>query len=333
MNQNSTRALRLVMPFAGPVAIVLALVSNSPRAGAQTNPDAFRIQQGLSIAPVPLNMTGLDPNLVGLGSYFVNAVGDCNGCHSAGPQTEYPQGKNPYFNQVPQVNPATYLGGGRDFGALIPNSAHIISRNLTPDKTGMAEGGHTFSEFRQIMRTGVDLDHLHPTCAAAPTANCIPAPFNGNLLQIMPWPTLANLSDSDLLAIYTYLSAIPCIAGPSDPTDPLHNDCPAPTPPSSGTGGITIVVTGPNGSNSATNAFTVNSNQVGLTAAQSTSTNAGPLTYSWVTAPGYPIVAIAGSNTAAPTFQLALPQTYQFILTVTDATGLKATATITVTYI
>jgi hypothetical protein len=31
----------------------------------------------------------------------------------------------------------------------------------------------------------------------------------------MPWPTFANMTDRDLLAIYTYLSAIPCNPGPS----------------------------------------------------------------------------------------------------------------------
>jgi hypothetical protein len=32
-----------------------------------------------------------------------------------------------------QDNPHTYLGGGRNFGPLIPGSAPFISRNLTPD--------------------------------------------------------------------------------------------------------------------------------------------------------------------------------------------------------
>jgi hypothetical protein len=49
-------------------------------------------------------------------------------------------------------------------------------------------------------------------------------PFNGDLLQIMPWPTFRNVSDRDLLASYEYLSAIPCIEGPAAPSIP-HNDC------------------------------------------------------------------------------------------------------------
>lgn len=71
------------------------------------------------------------------------------------------------MGQPKVINPATYLGGGRDFGPVVPGSADIISRNLTPDKTGLPEGGRTFAEFVQIMRTGVDLDSLHPLTQAA----------------------------------------------------------------------------------------------------------------------------------------------------------------------
>jgi hypothetical protein len=90
----------------------------------------------------------------------------------------------------------------------------------------MPEGGRPFSEFLQIIRTGADLDHLHPTCPTG-TVNpgCVPFPFNGELLQIMPWPQFQNMTDHDIQAIYEYLSAIPCIAGPPAP-DPRHNDCP-----------------------------------------------------------------------------------------------------------
>lgn len=195
------------------------------------NEDEAKVIQGFLIAPVPLNMAGKNPELVGLGSYIVNAQGDCNGCHSAGPPTQYTSNGNPYqlippFSGAKQINPATYLGGGRNFGPLIPGSASIISRNLTPDKTGMPAGGRTLDQFLQIIHTGADLDNLHPQCPTGTVAaNCIPAPFNGALLQVMSWPTFQNMSDRDLRAIYEYLSAIPCIEGPADPTNPLHNDC------------------------------------------------------------------------------------------------------------
>jgi hypothetical protein len=186
-----------------------------------------RIRRGFEIAPVPLNLEGKNRALVGLGSYIVNAQADCNGCHSAGPASEFALGGNPYLGQKPtKVNPATYLGGGRDFGPL-PGPGpfpHIISRNLTPDKTGLPEGGHSFSDFEKILRTGVDMDHLHPTCTGAPDGNCLPKPFDGDLLQIMPWPIHHNMTTHDLRAIYEYLSAVPCIEGPPAP-NPLHNDC------------------------------------------------------------------------------------------------------------
>src|SRR5271168_1175412 len=217
---------------------------NSPSVQAQNNQhltQESRIERGFEIAPVPLNLEGKDLNLVGLGSYWVNAVSDCNFCHTAGgpPNFNYAAGSNPYFGQSQKTDPTTYLAGGTDFGPALPPGfsvpgygsyvgPDIISRNLTPDKTGLPEGGHTLEQFMQIMRTGIDMDHQHPTCSASlptPTpANCIPPPVDGELLQIMPWPNFHNMTDHDLHAIYEYLKAIPCISGPPAPSE-LHNDC------------------------------------------------------------------------------------------------------------
>ena len=187
--------------------------------------DQSKIEIGFQIAPVHLNLAGKDPDLVGLGSYLVNGVASCNDCHTLSAQAEYAVGGNPYFGQKTKVNAAVYLGGGNDFGPLIPGTPDIVSRNLTPDKTGLPEGGRSLSEFIKIMRTGVDLDHVHPPCSSTVTTGCLPAPFDGNLLQIMPWPILKNMTDHDLIAIYEYLGAVPCVAGPPAPSV-LHNDCP-----------------------------------------------------------------------------------------------------------
>jgi len=208
-------------------------LSGIPRALADDD-EEVQIRRGFEIAPVTLNLAGKDLELVGLGSYIVNAVDHCNVCHSAGPATEYTKSGNPYFKGNPPtvVNQATYLGGGRVFPPLVAGSPGaaptIVSRNLTPDRTGRPEGGRTFAEFSAIMRTGVDLDHLHPNCtdpAITASTTCIPLnlPFNGDVLQIMPWPELRHLTERELRAIYTYLSAVPCISGP--PTGVLHNDC------------------------------------------------------------------------------------------------------------
>jgi|ERR1700730_13907870 len=238
--KGSLKTIGVVITFAAIIATGMLSSSTLVRAhgyeGADEGEEA-RIDRGLAIAPVHLNLENKDRDLVGLGSYWVNAVMDCNGCHSAGPATEYivPTG-NPYFLSPPftgkqQINPATYLGGGRDFGPFpgtpFPSIPHLYSRNLTLDHTGLP-GGRTFEQFRDIMRHGTDFDHLHPQCTTGPgnPANCLVALFNGDLLQVMPWPVYQNQTDHDLRAIYEYLQAIPCNPGPGiDGAPYLQNTC------------------------------------------------------------------------------------------------------------
>jgi hypothetical protein len=209
--------MRIIKP-AGAVAALallgLAGVSlTSPRVHADSANSDSRVQIGFNIAPVKLNLKGLNHDQVGVGSYIVNAQGDCNGCHTS-PDigSEFAPGGNPFFNQHPTaLRTAAYLGGGRTF-ATLPTGAVIQSRNLTPDKTGRPIGGETLDDFMTIMRTGKDLDHIHPPCPTVGPDGCVQPPADGNLLQVMRWPFFANMSDKDLEAIYEYLSAIPCIA-------------------------------------------------------------------------------------------------------------------------
>ena len=49
------------------------------------NTDDARISQGFEIAPVALHFKKKDRDLVGLGSYIVNAQGACNDCHTNPP--------------------------------------------------------------------------------------------------------------------------------------------------------------------------------------------------------------------------------------------------------
>jgi hypothetical protein len=58
--------------------------------------------------------------------------------------------RNPYFSQRAKVDPTVYLNGGVNFSTVGtptgPNGyagPFIITRNLTPDKNGRPEGGHT----------------------------------------------------------------------------------------------------------------------------------------------------------------------------------------------
>jgi len=146
-----------------------------------------KVDTGLKISPVPLALENTNPILVGLGSYIVNAQSGCSDCHT---NPAWAPGGNPFMGQPKQVNVAGFLAGGQSFGP------GIVSRNLTPENGLPA--GRTFAQFKQILRTGVDLDHAHPQI--------------GPLLQVMPWPAFQNMSDRDLIAVYAYLSAIPAIA-------------------------------------------------------------------------------------------------------------------------
>ncbi len=302
--------------------LIGGLLTHQISKGQATTPtfDPVKVQIGLRIAPVPLNMTGKDPNQVGYGSYLVNASGDCNGCHSAGNATAYAMGGNPYLGQHPAVvNAATYLGGGNDFGAFPdPNGPfpHVISRNLTPDSTGLPVGGDSFDKFLMTIRTGLDPDKVHPTCVGKPDGKCIPAPFNGDLLQIMPWPTFQNMTDDDLRAIYTYLSAIPCLeGGPGEPP----NRCTAPVK--------TSAVANPKNA-------TVIAREVQLDGTKSIAADGKPLTYQWSIAPGSPAAAIYGGSTATPSVQFAQRgiAMYSFQLTVTDSAGNSSTDIATLNY-
>jgi hypothetical protein len=141
------------------------------------------IVTGYKTTPVPLNLDGRDPFLVGWGSYLVNVVGGCNDCHT---NPAYAPGGDPYKGQPKQIYVAGYLGGGRKFGLF-------TSRNLTPENGQPA--GLTFDQFQEAMTKGTDFDRAHPQM--------------GPLLQVMPWPAFSNMSPRQIRAIYEYLSAIP----------------------------------------------------------------------------------------------------------------------------
>ena len=146
-----------------------------------------RVQIGLRIAPVPLSTRGKNLDLVGLGSYLVNAIGGCNDCHT---HPSYAPGGDPYQGEAEVINTAQYLTGGRQFGPF-------TSPNLTPDAYGRP-GGLTFEQFAYTLRTGRDPQDP------------------GRLLQVMPWPAFRNMSDQDLRAIYEFLRAIPSL--PDNPS-------------------------------------------------------------------------------------------------------------------
>jgi hypothetical protein len=189
------------MAFAGLFSGV-TLISNLPVRGddnernrngqGREDEGELEVQQGLSIAPVKLNLKDKDIELVGLGSYIVNAQGGCNDCHTC---PSYAPGHNPFpapfgVSGDGQINSKNYMAGGIAFGPP-PAAGGVISANLTPDATGKP-GGLTLEQFENALRTGHDpLDPMH------------------GLLAVMPWPYFRFMTGRDLDAIYTYLSAIP----------------------------------------------------------------------------------------------------------------------------
>jgi hypothetical protein len=199
---------------------------------AGNNDDAISsnpVQQGFEISPVPkakLNFAGKDYFRVGLGSYLVNAVSGCDGCHSFPQYLEKGNtaGSNPAAGDPFEGTPSTqsvsrqlvanynvshYLAGGQCFGPF-------MARNLTPEANGRPEG-LTESEFIRVMRTGEDIhcekEPADPICALGPPTA---------VLQVMPWPAYHRMTDADLKAIYAYLTAIP----PAAACNTVADGCP-----------------------------------------------------------------------------------------------------------
>jgi hypothetical protein len=197
MSARNRRLIVTLIVYASFVGGSLLLNVLPGKASDDDHDQDSRVARGFAlVSGLKLNLKGKDRGLVGLGAYLVNGVGGCNDCHTNPP---YPAGGDPTMGQPKKINVAAYLAGGMEFIPASPGFHAIVSRNLTPDKTGKPEGGASFQEFRSIMRTGVDPDHAHPEY--------------GPFLIVMPWPVYQGMIDHDLRAVYEFLSTIPCIEG------------------------------------------------------------------------------------------------------------------------
>jgi hypothetical protein len=134
-------------------------------------------------------------------------------------------------------------------------------------------------------------------------------------------PKITNVIESVAGAVVIYSAAS---SGTFTITQPS-----TPPPPS---GGVSIVVNGVSGN---TPSFQSTLSTIILDASKSTSTNAGPLTYSWAPAAGSPSVSITGGSTAVANVTLAAGKGVAYVLklTVTDSTGASTVATVTITFI
>lgn len=154
--------------------------------------DAFVAQFNTTVA----GLTPEEQARVGRGSYLVNAIMNCNNCHTDGdPEVARDSGLIP---GTVHVNTAMYLAGGVEFGLNVdadPEMDSLFSRNLTPATGG--SGGLSLSEeeFIQTMRFGSDF-RRQP----------------GGSLRLEPhFPSRYNLTLDDLKAIFAYLQAIPTV--------------------------------------------------------------------------------------------------------------------------
>jgi len=170
-------------------------------------------KHGFDISPTPigqLNLSGLTPaqiEMVGNGSYLVNAVGDCTGCHTPN------------------------LAGGMTFGG--PGGPFTVkTRNLTPDPTTGLK--LTVEQFVDAMRTGTDYLTVPGADAGAGAADAGPV----QTLVIMPWRAFRYMSNYDLRSIWWYLRSVPPVTNKIDPDTKTAAVAPPPgAPPTAFTDG------------------------------------------------------------------------------------------------
>jgi len=120
------------------------------------------------------------------GKYLVNVAG-CGDCHTPGGLLGKPD--------------VTRALGGSEVGFELPGAGVFYGPNLTPDKeTGL--GNWTRWQIVNAIRLGK-------------------RPDGRRLAPVMPWPGFAHLTDSDAMAIATYLTTLP----------PVKNKVPGPFGP------------------------------------------------------------------------------------------------------
>lgn len=152
--------------------------------------------------------------LISRGKYLVT-TGGCDDCHTPkiytanGPVPDttrllsgFQQGVILPALDVKYVTPGNWVVTESNFSAWVGPWGISYAANLTPDNaTGI--GTVTEEMFIKSLREGKVKGVGRP------------------LLPPMPWPTLGQMTDQDLKAIYTYLKSI----------KPINNEVPQPTPP------------------------------------------------------------------------------------------------------
>jgi hypothetical protein len=91
------------------IARVETPVQGQGQGQGQGSGDSSEIKAGVGAVPpeITLDLSGKNRSLVYEGSYYVNGISDCVGCHNG------PEGDDP-ANPIPLED--RYLAGGQDFG-------------------------------------------------------------------------------------------------------------------------------------------------------------------------------------------------------------------------
>lgn len=205
-------------------------IINSLPLEPSSNPATLELGLRLVPSSIALDLTNLsqsERDQIALGSYLVNGVAGCIGCHNS------PTGE--------------HLAGGNEFPvAFLPpdvqGKTSLFARNLTPDPdTGLKL---TEAEFIEAMKTGKD---FHDSQSG-----------QDSRMVFMPSQVYRFMLDKDLKAIYAYLKHIPPVRNelalsyippfpfPPVPPPPLSNESNDPNGIERGLSLINVFSTGAN---------------------------------------------------------------------------------------
>ena len=136
-------------------------------------------------APVPVDLANKSTLLAQRGAYLVRLI-NCQNCHSTVNQKVGTDAAKDGWN----VTPEYYLSGGK-----VQQGVKVA--NLTPDALGNP-AGLSLKQFKAAVKQGVSsID-------------------SSKKLVSMPWYNYAEMTDTDVKAIYEYLRSIPALAmGPA----------------------------------------------------------------------------------------------------------------------
>ena len=298
--------MRLLRNFGGAlsVALVLGLLAVAVPGGAQTL-NSLTMERVLVLSSIHSSLTSNLPASV-LGSIAAGTL-------EVHEQTNYnPQGAtltSTFFLMPAGSTLPTGLG-------TVPNSNILAIATLTADKTYVTSNAVQF--VGTISQSNAPLFGTTSYIGA-------PATLSFGYSKDTP-PKIHDVIETVAGVAVAYTAAA---------TGTLSITQPSTGGGGGGNTGVSIVIVGPGGS-STNNSFQTTVNQLNLDASGSTSSNAGALTYTWSIPAGSPsaVISFPGGNTAKPFVQLSSGhQTYTINLTVTDATGATATATISIQFL